>query len=165
MSPPRKSIQAINQDKPAARSNCPLFVILSRGGNNNYDYAHRHQPPPSLPRRGGTDTLDCQWLIRLGVTCISPTGENERGLMMISGETYSYSRHQPPLNHISPHLTSPVGWAVIIRDTNNEKRLNNDMEVVIQPLHLSQNGHYAVRRFNPIRALCRLGFNPHRPRG
>ena len=71
--------------------------------------ANQHQPPPSLPRRGGTDTLDCQWLIRLGVTCISPTGENERGLMMITGETYSYSRHQPPLNHISPYLTSPVG--------------------------------------------------------
>ena len=49
--PPRKSIQAINQDKPAARSNFSLFVILSRGGNNNYDYAHRHQPPPNLPRR------------------------------------------------------------------------------------------------------------------
>ena len=28
---------------------------------------------------------------------------------MITGETYSYSRHQPPLNHISPHLASPVG--------------------------------------------------------
>ena len=136
MSPPRKSIQAINQDKPAARSNCSLFVILSRGGiiimtthigisphltspvgnpswpspreGTSYS-ANQHQPPPNLPRRGGTDTLDCQWLIRLGVTCISPTGENERGLMMITGETYSYSRHQPPLNHISPHLTSPVG--------------------------------------------------------
>ena len=36
-----------------------------------------------------------------GVTCISPTGENERGLMMIIGVT----------SHLqfSPHLTSPEG--------------------------------------------------------
>ena len=39
MSPPRKSIQAINQDKPAAHE---VF---------NYDSANRLQPPPSLPRR------------------------------------------------------------------------------------------------------------------
>ena len=31
-SPPRKSIQAINQDKPAAQENCSLFVILNHGG-------------------------------------------------------------------------------------------------------------------------------------
>ena len=73
--------------------------------------------------------------------------------MMITGETYSYSRHQPPLNHISPHLTFPVEWVVLIRGTNNEKRLNYDMEVVIQPLHLTLNGHYAVRRFIPKRSL------------
>ena len=72
MSPPRKSIQAINQDKPAAHE---VF---------NYDSANRLQPPPSLPRRGGTDTL-VAWLSGCyqysRVICISPTGENERGLM------------------------------------------------------------------------------------
>ena len=31
-SPPRKSIQAINQDKPAAQWNCSVFVIQYRGG-------------------------------------------------------------------------------------------------------------------------------------
>ena len=36
-----------------------------------------------------------------GVTCISPTGENERGLMMISGVTLHLQ--------FSPHLASPVG--------------------------------------------------------
>ena len=36
-----------------------------------------------------------------GVTCISPTGENERGLKMI--------REVTPNIVISPHLTSPVG--------------------------------------------------------
>ena len=36
-----------------------------------------------------------------GVTCISPTGENERGLMFI--------REVTPTNDYSPHLTSPVG--------------------------------------------------------
>ena len=51
-------------------------------------------PPPSLPRRGGTDTIGymiviCRYLIISdlsinGVTSISPTGENERGLMTIS---------------------------------------------------------------------------------
>ena len=46
-SPPRKSIQAINQDKPAAQESCSLFVIISYGGNINYDSAHRHQPPPN----------------------------------------------------------------------------------------------------------------------
>ena len=46
--------------------------------------AYRHQPPPSLPRRGGTDTLECLTISKIsifGVTCISPSGENERGLM------------------------------------------------------------------------------------
>ena len=38
---------------------------------------------------------------RTGVTCISPTGENERGLMMIIGVTLHLQ--------FSPHLTSPVG--------------------------------------------------------
>ena len=38
MSPPRKSIQAINQDKPAAHE---VF---------NYDSANRLQPPPNLPQ-------------------------------------------------------------------------------------------------------------------
>ena len=45
--------------------------------------AYRHQPPPSLPRRGGTDTLECLTISKIsifGVTCISPSGENERGL-------------------------------------------------------------------------------------
>ena len=134
MSPPRKSIQAINQDKPAARSNCSIFVILSRGGiiimtthigisphltspvgnpswpspreGTSYS-ANQHQPPPNLPRRGGTDTLDCQWLIRLGVTCISPTGENERGLMMITGVMMT---NGVTVHHLfSFHLASPVG--------------------------------------------------------
>ena len=72
MSPPRKSIQAINQDKPAAHE---VF---------NYDSANRLQPLPSLPRRGGTYTL-VAWLSECyqysSVICISPTGENERGLM------------------------------------------------------------------------------------
>ena len=36
-----------------------------------------------------------------GVICISPTGENERGLMLVRGVT--------PTNDYSPHLTSPVG--------------------------------------------------------
>ena len=36
-----------------------------------------------------------------GVTSISPTGENERGLKMI--------REVTPNNDYSPHLTSPVG--------------------------------------------------------
>ena len=53
------------------------------------------QPPPSLPRRGGTDTLVAYYQKVIdnqsnlhppvydsnGVTCISPSGENERGLM------------------------------------------------------------------------------------
>ena len=52
------------------------------------------QPPPSLPRRGGTVTIDyliiCRRLIishlsANGVIFISPTGENERGLKMITG--------------------------------------------------------------------------------
>ena len=52
-----------------------------------------HQPPPNLPRRGGTDTIGyliiiCKHLIICDlsanrVTCISPSGENERGLMAI----------------------------------------------------------------------------------
>ena len=50
-------------------------------------------PPPNLPRRGGTDTIGyliiiCKHLIICDlsanrVTCISPSGENERGLMAI----------------------------------------------------------------------------------
>ena len=51
--------------------------------------------------------LDCQWLIRLGVTCISPTGENERGLMMITGVMMT---NGVTVHHLfSSHLTSPVG--------------------------------------------------------
>ena len=52
-SPPRKSIQAINQDKPAAQwsSNygCAVKQFRTQDSCN--------QPPPSLPRRGGTVTI------------------------------------------------------------------------------------------------------------
>ena len=58
-----------------------------------YEKTNCHQPPPNLPRRGGTDTIGyliiiCKHLIICDlsanrVTCISPSGENERGLMAI----------------------------------------------------------------------------------
>ncbi len=38
-----------------------------------------HQPPPSLPRRGGTDTIDRLTVIGLSptrVTCIATSGNN-----------------------------------------------------------------------------------------
>ena len=60
------------------------------------------QPPPSLPRRGGTVTIDylviiCRGLIIshlsvIGVIFISPTGENERGLMMITAIIHLHLR-------------------------------------------------------------------------
>ena len=60
------------------------------------------QPPPSLPRRGGTVTIDylviiCRGLIIShlsvnGVIFISPTGENERGLMMITAIIHLHLR-------------------------------------------------------------------------
>ena len=38
-----------------------------------------------------------------------PYGGDREGLKMVTGETYFYTRYQPPLDRISPHLASPVG--------------------------------------------------------
>ena len=60
----------INQDKPAAQESCSLFVILSHGGTIIITPQTAIQPPPSLPRRGGTDTIVsiivymCVWDVR-----------------------------------------------------------------------------------------------------
>ena len=73
--------------------------------------AFRHQPPPSLPRRGGTDTLGIDTPSIYGVTYISPTGENERGLKWLAEIIVKVTCHDiyEPLSNISPHLASPVG--------------------------------------------------------
>ena len=55
--------------------------------------------------------------------------------MMFTGETYSYSRHQPPLNHISPHLASPVGEGQIPLLSDYQKAINSKSN-----LHLPYGG-------------------------
>ena len=47
----------ISQDRPAAQESCSLFVILRRGGKIIITPHTAIQPPPNLPRRGGTDTI------------------------------------------------------------------------------------------------------------
>ena len=68
-------------------------MINRKYNGRKWKQAWWHQPPPNLPCRGGTDTIGyliiiCKHLIICDlsanrVTCISPSGENERGLMAI----------------------------------------------------------------------------------
>ena len=88
MSPPRKSIQAINQDKPAAHRNCSLLVIQSRGGIIMAPYTDfsPHLTSPEGEGRIPLATLFCQqlsdyqWFINSNRSCPSPTGEARWGL-------------------------------------------------------------------------------------
>ena len=106
----------ISQDRPAAQESCSLFVILRRGGKIIITPHTAIEPPPNLPRRGGTDTIG-YLIITHGnliithsnliigdlsltrVTCIqqsltkqsicpSPSGEARWGLMSLAEEVF-----------------------------------------------------------------------------
>ena len=64
-------------------------VTICMQGNSGYWF----QPPPSLPRRGGTDTLGY--------------------LYCLSKDKYMYASVTPAIG-FSPHLTSPVGEGQIL---------------------------------------------------
>ena len=76
--------------------------------------AYQIRSSQHLPSGGDREGADVHWqsnlFLPLGKVRMGyPPGETERGLKMVTGETYFYSRYQPPLDRISPHLASPVG--------------------------------------------------------